>query len=348
MTYSLIAQAGRHKISQLNELRTAQEDRRRSAGDSLFARSVDSVDGKYSPEAQFRNAPGQTHLAKKLFQKTTCENLPEHIRDAVMSADGEAVKNLLGILAKNILPKDKDNFNRACMTLLKSMGEVKKERKIAAKLNSLLVEYGRESLNKYVSDYTQHCREAWKQNHIGDKKNIADEAIFKSSMRVCQGVFEHQIAELTKPNQSWETMAQYAEFFKATCIALPRTLKHHESSQTESKPPVSVARNIPRPITVSNTAHGSSSIAMTNGVSREDSTTSDIDFGIELLRTPDKELAGEKARLIDEFMALRWGRAKGGGQYRKKQTAISGEQTDPATFHNQGGKRDSGLSTITE
>lgn len=90
----------------------------------------------------------------------------------------------------------------------------------------------------------------------------------------------------------------------------PRPAQKNPQASSVSIP----AGNGNGPITINNTVHGGNGTSTINDRAAQRDATSDIDFGIALLNAPD--LGHEKARLVEKFMDLHWGRSRNGGQDR--------------------------------
>lgn len=302
---------------------------------SKLARTVESI-GIEDAGKIFVKLPSQTSISNELFDKMACQGLPESFRNAVLDEKGEAIRNMLGIIYKDVEPQDEAIFLKIFNKVEKSSNKLNKEKELSSELSFLFSKYGKSALNKNVFDYTQYCREAWKYHHTNIDKNTTDEDIFTLGVKACYEILEARIGRLSKPGQTWTSVYASGVCFKNTCAALSKALKHHDAQpvpelsaknkqHTDSPPapetrrpemanPTSPGISIPAgnghgPITINNTAHGGNGIATVNG-----SPASAVDFGIALLNTPNEQLGNDKARLVEKFMDLYLGRARNGGQ----------------------------------
>ncbi|MGP3590908.1 hypothetical protein [Vagococcus sp. WN89Y] len=323
--------ANRSHITWTNAER-ADKAQNTSVQTSPLMSNISSVSSQQTTASQFHKAPGQTHLAQQHVRSMAHEGLPKALQEAKLSRQAEPLKTLLGIIGKDILPQDKATFNKVCQKLVDAKGNPKKESKVADNLSLLLMKYGEVSLNKFITSFTEDCREAWRQNHTGFGDTVADEMIFNSSMLACQEVLEKQIQFLTGPNVSWVNMGQYADFFEHTCTAVSKTLIHYDTEADKAKPaagpdnPASPVMDTPDapvppqspdsgtqfslpggpghgPINI--TIAGPTATATANGASAETAgaakpATNAFDFGIELLKNPPKNEF--EAGLIRDYM----------------------------------------------
>lgn len=330
--------ASRDNISLLLN-RQQSSHRTAKSSPSNFTSRIDSLDTQ-DTVAEFITLPSQTSNAYKIFDKMASEGLPESFPATGLNEQAEAVRNMLGIIYKHAQPEDEKKFQKVFGIFKKVHTDFINDKGTLPELGDLFCKYGEVALRQHVSDYTQHCRKAWEYHHTVDIKSIKDEHIFSPSVMACYDVLEHNIKELSQNNQTWETIACSGNYFKGSCAAISKTLRYHDATQvkqplmepslqneSEAAPSrrLSPAQENPQassistpasngPITINNTVHGGNGTSTINDSAAQRAATSDIDFGIALLNAP--ELGHEKARLVEKFMDLHWGRSKNGGQDR--------------------------------
>jgi len=336
-----ITSAHRNNIIQLFN-KPVESNKSTKSSQSEFASSIENI-GIQDAAKAFIKLPSQTSIADKLFDEMASQGLPDKLFESHPGWKGEAVRNMLGIIYKDAQPEDMPKFEKVFHEFGKADDKFTKDAKVAPELSFLFHKYGESALRKHMEEYTQHCRNAWEYQHDTHNANITDEDIFTPGVMACYDVLNVQIKALSEPEQSWATIISSGTFFKDTCAALSKALKYHDAAQVKQPSPESSFRNIPQnsspltpefqqsdigdpgisipagnghgPITIHNTANGGNGISTVNGSGSGASTpASDIDFGIALLNTPDKQLGNEKARLVEKFMDLHWERAQNGGQ----------------------------------
>jgi len=302
---------------------------------SAVMSNLSTVSGQQTTASQFHRTPSQTHLAQQHVKSMAYEGIPKALQEAKLSRQAEPLKTLLGIVGKDVAPQDRATFNKICQTLIEAKGNPKKESKVAEHVSLMLFKYGEVSLNKFITTFTEDCREAWRQNHTGFGDNVADEVIFNSSMMACQEVMEKQINFLTAPNVAWINMGQYSDFFEHTCTAVSKTLIHYDAEDNKAQPaadpnnPATPAVDIPdspaasqRPDAPGNATQysipggpgygpininiaGPTATATVNGTTAEAGgaakpATNAFDFGIALTKNPPKNEF--EAGIIKDYM----------------------------------------------
>lgn len=322
-----ISSAARNHISEIAQARVNNSS---LAGirkvDNNFTRQLSSVDGKKTPASEFKRTPSQTHLAREHYKAASTADLPANVLNAKFSADAEPVKALLSMIAKDIAPQDKKTFENVCEKLIKANGNPLKEKQVEAQFVLLMTKYGQASLNKFIANFTEDCREAWKQNHTGYGDSVADEVIFNQSMLVCQEVLSSQINLITSPDIKWVNIAQFATYFETSCVSVSKTLINYEPQSNKApeqeaprtpanadvpdspqapnagpQGPAMVPGHGPININVQGaTAYGGTATA-TAGTPVEKAPSNVFDFGIALTKNaPQSEL---HANLLKDFMA---------------------------------------------
>ena len=335
-----ITSALRNNISQLLNKPVASNKSAKFSQSEFFS-SVDNI-GIQNAAQEFIKLPSQTSRADKLFDEMALHGLPDVLSETHPDWKGEAIRNMLGIIYKDAQPEDIPKFEKVFREFAKADSKFTKDAKITSELSFLFQKYGETALRRHVDEYTQHCRNAWEYHHTTNHKLITDEDIFTPDVMACYEILNAQIKELSKPDQTWATIICSGTHFKNTCSALSKVLKHHDAAQVNQPSDESPLRNIPQnnsslppglqqpdmghtgitipagngngPITINNTANGGNGTSTVNGNVPERTPASDIDFGIALLNTPDEQLGNEKARLVEKFMDLYWGRAQNGGK----------------------------------
>ncbi|MEB5957522.1 hypothetical protein MXE97_22695, partial [Escherichia coli] len=222
-----ITSCQRDNISRLNEQRTNKCNSRNSV--SGLTASLSLVTNQDNAFLSFYRMPSQSHIAGQLFLDMAQENLSPDFNNAPLSKGGESIRNLLGIISGEVMPQDMGLFNDVCERLINAKGKEKDERNVAKDLSTLMSKYGEVALNKFISKYTEHCREAWRQHHVGHDADTHDEMIFHKDILACQAVLQKQIKTLIKPNQSWLTMKTHSKYFEHGCMALSKTLRNFDA-----------------------------------------------------------------------------------------------------------------------
>ena len=350
-----ITAALRNNISQLLNKPVASNKSAKSS-QSEFISSVDNI-GIQNAAQEFIKLPCQTSRSDKLFDEMALYGLPDVLSETHPDWKGEAIRNMLGIIYKDAQPEDIPKFEKVFREFAKADSKFTKDAKVTSELSFLFQKYGETALRRHVDEFTQHCRNAWEYHHTTNNELITDEDIFTPDVMACYEILNTQIKELSKPDQTWATIICGGTYFKDTCSALSKVLKHHDAAQVNQSPDESPLRNIPQnhsslppglqqpdvshpgitipagnghgPITINNTANGGNGTSTVNGNVPERTPASDIDFGIALLNTPDEQLGNEKARLVEKFMDLYWGRAQNGGQDKFSDHVDSVVQSNP-------------------
>ncbi len=335
-----ITSALRNNISQLlnKPVATNKSAKSSKSSQSEFISTVDNI-GIQNAAQEFIKLPSQTSRADKLFDEMALHGLPDVLSETHPDWKGNAVRNMLGIIYKDAQPEDIPKFEKVFREFAKADNKFTKDRKVAPELSFLFHKYGETALRKHVDEYMQHCRNAWEYHHIKNNELITDEDIFTPDVMACHEIINTQIKELSEPDQSWATIICSGTYFKDSCAALSKVMKRHDAVQETQSPGESPLKNISQnnsslppglqqpdtgitipagnghgPITIHNTANGGNGASTVNGNAPERAPASDIDFGIALLNTPDEQLGNEKARLVEKFMDLYWGRAQNGGR----------------------------------
>lgn len=324
---STITPAGRNGIDLLLKDMSVRNKSSKNTS-SVFLSSVEDIDIQSSAEKLIKS-PSQTRHAYELFDKMATQGLPESINRLNPPGLGKDVKNMLGILYKDVQPEDEATFNKVFRAFEKSYTTLNREDEVAEELGFLFSKYAPLALEKHMSSYAEHCRNIWRYHHFGHDENTPDSDIFLPALHAWVDVMNSQIAELSQSKQSWSTILSTGCFFKHVCTSLPKALKFHEINQdtqqsadqknvNEIKTPENTGVFIPAandhgPITINNTLHNGNSPSSINDHSAQSRTSSIDDFGIALLATPDDQLGNEKVRLIDKYMDLYFRHAHNGG-----------------------------------
>ncbi|WP_034934716.1 hypothetical protein, partial [Erwinia mallotivora] len=177
-----------------------------------------------------------------LLNTVALGRLPENLMNANLSSEGQAARNLLGILVHHVDAADKKDFLKACDYLLRTSNPKIKsterhslENKTAGLLKTLLSKYGKDAFNIFYLNFVQHCREAWAKHHNVSLEGVRDEDIFTASYNSCADVFTGQIEQLNLPDANWTSLTQFNDFIMDTLSAIPKTLKFKEDSD-DKKP----------------------------------------------------------------------------------------------------------------
>lgn len=326
----------RNNISQLLNKPVASQ-KTANFSQSEFISSVDNVSINNAAD-NFIKLPSQTSHATDLFDEMALQGLPDILSETHSDWKGDAVRNMLGIIYKDAEPEDLPKFDKVFREFARADSKFTKDAKVASELGFLFHKYGESALSKVRDDYIQHCRDAWKYHHDTQGGTITDEDIFTPGVMACYEIVNCQIKELSKPEQSWATIICGGTHLKNSCAALSKVLKFHDASPLNSPAAGSPLSDSPQKasevqqpndanttvtlpaaqghgaITINNTNTGGNGAATVDGNSPYRAPASDIDFGIALLNTPDDQLGNEKARLVEKFMDLYWGRAQNGGR----------------------------------
>ncbi|WP_261665577.1 OTU family ubiquitin thioesterase, partial [Erwinia mallotivora] len=182
-----------------------------------------------------------------LLNTVALSRLPEDLMKANLSTEGQAARNLLGILVHHVDAADKKIFLKACDYLLRTSNPKIKsterhslENKTAGLLKTLLSKHGKDAFNIFYLNFVQHCREAWAKHHNVSLEGVRDEDIFTASYNSCADVFTGQIEQLNLPDANWTSLTQFNDFIMDTISAIPKTLKFKEDSddkKPEEAPP---------------------------------------------------------------------------------------------------------------
>ncbi|MEW5290521.1 hypothetical protein ABW286_15240 [Erwinia papayae] len=182
-----------------------------------------------------------------LLNTIALSRLPEDLMNANLSTEGQAARNLLGILVHHVDAADKKIFLKACDYLLRTSNPKIKsterhslENKTAGLLKTLLSKHCKDAFNIFYLNFVQHCREAWAKHHNVSLEGVRDEDIFTASYNSCADVFTGQIEQLNLPDANWTSLTQFNDFIMDTISAIPKTLKFKEDSddkKPEEAPP---------------------------------------------------------------------------------------------------------------
>ncbi|WP_299999418.1 hypothetical protein [uncultured Cedecea sp.] len=306
-------------------------------------------------QQDFIKLPSQTDFSDKLFDEMVLQNLPGKWFENHNNDRGDAIRSMLGIIYDYIEPEDFSAVDRIFIEFNKSDEKFTKDGKCAKDLGYLFQKYGESALRAHTKEYIQNCRDAWHYHHETHNEKISDDDIFLVQMMACKAVIETQIEALRQEKQGWSDIICSGTFIKDACSSLAKTLKHHNINQVNQRPDGSPLGNISKnspslpsvlqqpktehsaitipagngyvPVTINNTMNGGNGTVGGNAAGRV--PASEIDYGIALLNTPNEELGNEKARLVEKFMDLYWGRAKNGGQDKFANHVDSVVQCEP-------------------
>lgn len=157
---------------------------------------------------------------RDLFTALACKDLPPFFRNAEITANAVPIRNLLGIIAKDILPEDQKIFNKCCMKVMKA-NNGEKEYEIGDTIGFLLQKYGKVSLNRFVDTYSYCGLIAWRYynpEHTGNP--TIDELYDTQLLDIIQKNIYNQIQNVIKPKQGWIEAQINEPYFKIWCCAL--------------------------------------------------------------------------------------------------------------------------------
>lgn len=157
---------------------------------------------------------------RDLFTALACKDLPLFFRNAEITANAVPIRNLLGIIAKDILPEDQKLFNKCCMKVMKA-NNAEKECAIGNTIGFLLHKYGDASLNRFVDTYSYCGLIAWRYYNPGHAGNpTIDELYDTQLLAVIQKNIYNQIKNVIEPKQGWIEAQINEHYFKVWCCAL--------------------------------------------------------------------------------------------------------------------------------
>lgn len=345
-----MATVNRNNISQLlNRAVATKKSAKLSQG--KFISSIDKT-GIINAKEEFIKLPCQTIRADKLFDEMAQHRLPDVLHQKHPGREGEAIKNMLGLICEDAQPEDIPKFEKVFSEFAEADSKFTVDAKVSSELTFLFQKYGEAALNKQIDEYTEICRDAWKEHHNKRHEFVSDELIFTKDVMTCYANLDYLIKTFSQPGQTWTTVICNGMFFKDACTAISKTLQYHGASPDKSPlgnvpqnnsslppgllqtdgahPGITLpAGNGHGPITINNTANGGHGTSTVNGNVPERTPASDIDFGIALLNTPDEQLGNDKARLVDKFMDLHFTRARNGGQDKFSDHVDSVVQNNP-------------------
>lgn len=288
----------------------------------------------------FIKLSSQNTYVDKLFDGAVLNELPRRYTECDLGTENRAVRDILGILYRVADPEDISMFDQLFDEVTKNKDKLPDEGKFSAELTYLFKKYGEPVLNTFIDQFIDKCRDAWHQHHLTDGKKKSDDDIFTKDIMVCIDVFKSTIKRMLEPNQSWATIFANGVYFKNVILGISKTIYLHDSAKINKpfsagpelqqpgirKPDITIPEKN-APINIYNTANGGNATVNSNV------PLSDSDFGIRLLATPRTELVNEKARLVEKYMDLRWGRAQNGGQDKFSDHVDSVVQGDPHPQH---------------
>lgn len=322
-----------------------KNNKKNRSNKSSESKVASSVQRAHHAHQEFIKAPNSTTRAEHLYDEKAVVNIPEQVGDIFSCSNldlkGNALKCFLGILHRDIQLQDQPKFTNLMQEIGKPSSKFLTDKEMSSDISYLFQTYGKPSLSRFITDYKESCRNAWKAFHPGHDEFVKDEDIFTLDKMACIEILDTIILCLNEPNQTWDTLICDSLFFRDVCVSLSKTLRYKDWAQTKQSlagpVPKSLPENAPSaadqfpsvgreepavsipagnghgPITIHNTANGGNGISTINGNATERSQTSDIDFGIALLNTPDSQLGNKKLSLVEKFMDLHWARANHNG-----------------------------------
>lgn len=169
--------------------------------------------------------PHNSAIVNAMFRAIACKDLPLYLREKELDSwQMEQVRNILGILCKDILPEDKKLFYKLCSRLKKVEGDINKEAPMGKDVAFLLHKYGESPLFRQLNAYLECCRKVWHYYNPGYAVNPSDDVIFTSSSVFCLETTRDALMRLIRPNQVWGDVTSIGYNFEKCCSALGFTI----------------------------------------------------------------------------------------------------------------------------
>lgn len=316
-----ITSNNRNQIIDLNNL-CARSNENSKSGVAGSITGLNNDPSVFRAVKNFSCYPSQDKAISALQYALCMKNLPCDVVNAEMSEKGKSVKSLLGLIAGNISnEEDKKTLGRVYSQLIEARGDLEKEAEVGKDLNSLLIKYGKASLDGHVANFLDVCRHAWTSNHkiAGSLDDMDDNFIFSMSLLACHNVLENIIEKISEQRLDFNSIAQQADLFQGACASIAHTLINHDNQDTGPQerlpepsrpktldPQVSApASNGHGPINIH--VEGSTANATINGNSSPTLTTPNlalIDFATKLVETRPEDLTETKVQLINKALDL--------------------------------------------
>lgn len=187
-----------------------------------------------NPEITFRSQPSDPNNALDLVVTTLArENLPPDVVNAQVSADGEAIKNLVGIIYQDVMSKnieaDVNSLNTICSQLVDANGVEGKERLVTRTLAPLVCKYIGAAQEKLADKMVAQCKAAWMYHYDITSTSVADKDVFSPAMVACRATAHSAAEALKNPNLPWETLAQKSRNMVDDITAISKTMRPYHS-----------------------------------------------------------------------------------------------------------------------
>lgn len=166
-----------------------------------------------------------------LFEAIACKDLPDSIRNLELDWKNKQIRNILGILSRELHSEDRERFYKICSGFKAVEDDYKMEGIVARDLSFLLNKYGKQALYRQVELFTECCRKTWYYHTPGHLGNTGDDDIFSPGAEACYVIIYKLINELTNPKQEWAGIVCDGLYFKDTCSALGATIKIDPNTQ---------------------------------------------------------------------------------------------------------------------
>ncbi|RJL48592.1 hypothetical protein D5071_17855 [Pectobacterium carotovorum] len=192
----------------------------------------------------FKKRPNETLLAHAAFDDLAQSSLPSAFRNATLSDEGEAIKNLLGMISPHIsTEKDKNKFDNIIKTLMEANGKEKKEQVVDKALAELVISYGKAPFEACLAKFYALCVEAWKAAHPDMQGDMTHDRVFNEQSPRIFSMLDPIIKEMTKSsNNLWGQLAQQTEYLRDSITALSKTIRPLEAPKNPQP-----ANQVPNP-----------------------------------------------------------------------------------------------------
>lgn len=205
--------------------------------DSKIIRHVRAA--QVGPVLERLSQDSHSQLNAKLLYNTMClEFLPHDLRNVTLSPFGNSARQILGIISPYAKEENSKEIINITRLLVKSNGDVAKEKKALRDVKLLLNKYGDTALNEFFNEYLKNCREVWYKMHDGHDHHASDEDIFKGSIKCINEAVNRNIALLNDigsfpkkiSNNSWFVLTSVASCLEASVTTVPLALNYHADS----------------------------------------------------------------------------------------------------------------------
>lgn len=169
--------------------------------------------------------PQDISKGRDLFEAIACKDLPISLRKLPLDCKAQQIRNMLGIICKDILPEDRARLIQIYTGFKKDACDYNVEKEIAKNMSFLLHKYGKMALYRQVEIYTECCRKVWHYYNLDHTIHPDDNDIFTPSAELCYMVIHNLVNELTKPKQDWVGIFCDGLHLQDGCAALGATIK---------------------------------------------------------------------------------------------------------------------------